>query len=49
MSMSSQQKDSLFEEAIVEFEKSLQLALKKFGVMKTKVGEIQEIMADFKT
>lgn len=48
MNMNSEEKDNLFDEAIVEFEKSLQLALKKFGVMKTKVGEIQGLMHDFK-
>ena len=40
MSMNSDEKDNLFDQAIVEFEKSLQLAVKKFNVMKKKVGEI---------
>lgn len=48
MNMSPEDKDNLFDEAIVEFEKSLQLALKKFSVMKTKVTEIQDMMHDFK-
>ena len=46
--MSAGQKDDLYDEAVVEFEKSLQLAVKKFGVMKKKVGEIQDVMHDFK-
>ena len=47
MNMSPQQKDELFEEAIVEFEKSLQLALKKLSIMRTKVTEMSDIMQDF--
>ena len=47
--MSPEDKDNLFEEATVEFEKSLQLALKKFSVMKTKVTEIQNIMHEFRS
>merc|ERR1711874_199721 len=46
--MNSAEKDGLFDEATVEFEKSLQLALKKFSVMKTKVGEIQDLMQQFR-
>ena len=38
----------MFEEAIVEFEKSLQLALKKLSIMRTKVIEMSDIMLDFK-
>lgn len=48
MNMNQDAKDDLYDQAIVEFEKSLQLALKKFSVMKKKVGEIQDIMHDFK-
>ena len=47
MQMSGEQKDELFEESIVEFEKSLQLALKKLSIMKTKVTEMTDIMSDF--
>ena len=48
MDMSQDQKDDLFDEAIVEFEKSLQLALKKLSIMRTKVTEMSDIMQDFK-
>ena len=48
MNMNSDQKDDLFDQAIVEFEKSLQLALKKFSVMKKKVGDIKDTMNEFR-
>lgn len=38
----------MFDESAVEFEKSLSLAVKKFRIMKTKVGEVQELMGEFK-
>ena len=49
MQMSDEQKDELFDEAIVEFEKSLQIALKKLNIMKSKVQDMSEIMQDFKS
>lgn len=48
MNMNREQKDDLFDEATTEFEKSIKLAVNKFGVMKKKVGEITDIMHDFK-
>lgn len=48
MNMNEQEKNNLYEEASMEFEKSIALALKKFGVMKTKVAEITDMMHDFK-
>lgn len=48
MGMTDKEKDDLFDEAIVEFEKSLQLALKKLSIMRTKVTEMSDIMLDFK-
>ena len=46
--MSEEDKNEVFDEAIVEFEKSLQIALKKLSIMKTKVKDMSEIMQDFK-
>ena len=46
--MSEEDKNEIFDEAIVEFEKSLQIALKKLSIMKTKVKDMSEIMQDFK-
>lgn len=48
MQMSEEQKNDLFDEAIVEFEKSLQIALKKLSIMKTKVRDMSSIMQEFK-
>lgn len=48
MNMNEQEKSNLYEEASMEFEKSIALALKKFGVMKTKVADITDLMHDFK-
>jgi len=47
MQMSGEQKDELFDESIVEFEKSLQMALKKLSIMRTKVGDMAVITKDF--
>ena len=48
MMMDENELNDLFDTATAEFEKSIGLALKKFGVMKKKVGEITDIMHDFR-